>query len=73
MKAHMCIAAILCTASFSLAVDFQGGSGTSDDPYQIGTAQQLIDMGRDPNLMDRCFVLVNDIDLDPNLPGGGGV
>ncbi len=70
MKTHWHILAVLCVVSLSRAVDFQGGSGTSDDPYQIGTAQQLIDMGSDPNLMDKCFVLVNDIDLDPNLPGG---
>jgi hypothetical protein len=27
-------------------------------------------MGVEPDLMDKHFVLVNDIDLDPNLPGG---
>jgi len=49
------------------AVEFAGGMGTIDDPYQIGTAEHLIGMGRDPNLHDKHFVLVADIDLDPNL------
>ena len=52
------------------AVEFAGGTGTADDPYQIATADQLIAIGSDPNLLDKCFVLVADIDLDPNLPGG---
>jgi len=52
----------------ALAYDFAGGVGTADDPYQIATAGQLIAMGSDPNLMDKHFVLLNDIDLDPNLP-----
>ncbi|MBN1506692.1 MAG: hypothetical protein JW955_07590 [Sedimentisphaerales bacterium] len=52
------------------AVEFAGGSGTPADPYQIATAEQLISIGSDPNLLDKHFVLLNDIDLDPNLPGG---
>jgi hypothetical protein len=52
------------------AVEFAGGTGTADDPYQVATAEQLIGMGQDPSLYARCFVLVADIDLDPNLPGG---
>ncbi len=70
MKTYMCIAVVLCTVCTSLAADFQRGSGTPDDPYQIGTAQQLIDMGQDPNLMDKHYILINDIELDPNLPDG---
>ena len=49
---------------------FAGGTGELNDPYQIATAEQLISIGSDPNLLDKHFILLNDIDLDPNLPGG---
>jgi hypothetical protein len=49
---------------------FAGGTGEPDDPYQIATAEQLISIGSDPNLLDKHFILLNDIDLDPNLPDG---
>lgn len=51
------------------SVLFTGGTGEPNDPYQIATAEQLIGLGEDPNLYDKHFVLVADIDLDPNLPG----
>lgn len=53
----------------SLAAPFAGGSGTPDAPYQIATAEQLCAIGVDPNLLDKHYVLLNNIDLDPNLPG----
>ncbi|MEN6428055.1 MAG: GLUG motif-containing protein [Phycisphaerales bacterium] len=52
------------------AYAFAGGTGEPNAPYQIATAEQLISIGSDPNLLDKHFVLLNDIDLDPNLPGG---
>ncbi len=53
------------------AAEFAGGTGEPDDPYQIATASQLLSLGADPNLQSKHFILVADIDLDPNLPGGG--
>jgi hypothetical protein len=50
------------------ALDFAGGTGTPDDPYQIATTEQLVAIGSDPALLDRCFVLVADIDLS-GYPG----
>lgn len=49
--------------STTYAVDFAGGTGEPNDPYQIATAEQLIGLGEDPNLYDKCFILTNDIDL----------
>jgi hypothetical protein len=49
---------------------FSGGAGDPNDPYQIASAEQLVTIGSDPNLLSRHFVLVADIDLDPNLGGG---
>lgn len=56
---------MLCATTW--AADFAGGTGGPDDPYQIATAAQLISIGSDPNLQDRHFVLVGDIDMDPNV------
>jgi GLUG motif-containing protein len=67
---HLCVlVAISLICVPSLAAQFAGGSGTPDDPYQIATAEQLCSIGADPNLLDKHYVLLKDIDLDPNLPG----
>ena len=55
---------------FVLFAQFTGGTGEPNDPYQIATAEQLLSIGSDPNLFEKNFVMVADIDLDPNLPGG---
>lgn len=47
----------------SQATQFAGGVGTPQDPYKIATAEQLIVIGSDPNLLDRSFILISDIDL----------
>ncbi len=52
------------------AEGFAGGTGEPNDPYQIATAADLIELGNDPNNYDKHFILTADIDLDPNLPGG---
>jgi hypothetical protein len=69
IKPHFRILFVLLMSSLGQALEFAGGSGDPNDPYQIATADQLMAMGEDPNLLDRCCVLVNDIDLDPNLSG----
>jgi len=55
---------------FVRAGNYAGGTGEPNNPYQIATGEQLISIGSDPNLLDRHFVLLDDIDLDPSLPGG---
>lgn len=52
-----------------LAARFAGGTGDPNDPYEIATAEHLLSIGADRDLMDKHFVLINDLDLDPNLPG----
>ena len=49
-------------------IQYDGGTGEPNDPYLISTAEQLKAIG-DPNINDKCFKLIADIDLDPNLPG----
>jgi hypothetical protein len=65
-----CIMVVIFLAPFTFAVEFAGGTGEPNDPYKIVTAEQLISIGSDPNLLDKHFVLVSNIDLDPNLPEG---
>jgi len=70
MKRGIILIVCLMLQSSALSVEFVGGTGEPNDPYQIATAEQLIAIGSDHNLLDKSFVLVADIDLDPNLPGG---
>lgn len=49
---------------------FAGGTGEPNDPYQIATAEDLLAVGSSEELLTKHYVLVNDLDLDPNLPGG---
>ncbi|MBN1362840.1 MAG: hypothetical protein JW993_19735 [Sedimentisphaerales bacterium] len=65
-----CLAFFVLLAPAVQAVEFAGGTGEPVAPYQIATAEQLASIGDDPNLLDKYFILVSDIDLDPNLPGG---
>jgi len=71
--AKSCVASVLLITSLAYpgrSANFAGGTGSANDPYQIATADQLVSIGADPNLLNRCFVLLNDINLDPNAPGG---
>ncbi|MCP4591979.1 MAG: hypothetical protein GY842_14690 [bacterium] len=65
--ALVCVLGLCVTAA---GVDFAGGTGEPNDPYQIVTAEQLLLIGGDPNLLTRYYVLLVDIDLDPTGLGG---
>ncbi len=49
--------------SIAFAGPYSGGQGTPDDPYQIATARDLVDLGETLDDYDKHFVLVADIDL----------
>jgi hypothetical protein len=59
----------VCLLVLPANAQYSGGTGEPNDPYQIATAADLIALGEDPNDYDRHFILIADIDLDPNLPG----
>lgn len=59
----------ICGVSFHARAQFAGGTGQADNPFQIATIEQLCSIGSDPNLLDKHFILVADIDLHPRLPG----
>ncbi len=42
---------------------FPGGSGTEDDPYQIQTAAEFASLAWDADLLDKHFVLTQDVNL----------
>ena len=50
------------------AIVFDGGTGEPNDPYLISTAEQLKSIGT-TGYGSKCYKLVADIDLDPNIPG----
>jgi len=52
------------------AYGFAGGTGEPNNPYQIATAADLLSIGSDSGLLKKHFVLINDLDLAPSLPGG---
>jgi hypothetical protein len=60
---------LVLTLISAVSAKYSGGSGTPDDPYQIATAADLIDLGNNPQDYDKHFTLTADIDLDPNLAG----
>jgi hypothetical protein len=47
------------------AFPYSGGSGTADDPYQIATADDLLELRASPDHYDAHFILTADIDLAP--------
>ena len=49
---------------------FSGGTGEPNEPFRIAIAEQLASIAEFPDLLDKHFVLANDINLDPNLFGG---
>ena len=47
----------------SLGEIFSGGGGTSEDPYQIATAEDLVSLGEKTDFYSGCFILTSDLDL----------
>jgi hypothetical protein len=52
------------------ALEYSGGSGRAEDPYQIATAQDLNELGDTHGDYNKHFILTSDIDLNPDLPNG---
>ncbi len=48
---------------------FSEGTGQTSAPYVITVAEQLSAISDFPDLLDKHFILANDIDLAPDLPG----
>ncbi|PWJ44594.1 InlB B-repeat-containing protein [Sediminitomix flava] len=50
------------TAVFEYSFEFAGGDGSSSDPYQIETLEQLSYLSYVRSLFHKSFILINDID-----------
>ncbi len=61
---------VACLVGSPAWAGFSGGTGEPNDPYLIATVEHLLAVGSDPGLQNKHYQLVNDIDLDPDLPGG---
>ncbi|MBN1123435.1 MAG: hypothetical protein JXA82_00410 [Sedimentisphaerales bacterium] len=57
------IAGLLLSAVTLTAGTYSGGSGTEEDPYQINTAEDLIELGQTTDDYDKHFTLTSDIDM----------
>jgi len=71
-KIQWAISLLLVTLYFyglPAQAQYGGGTGEPTDPYEIATAEDLIALGETPEDYDKHFILMADIDLDPNLPG----
>lgn len=64
------ILAVIVLVFSGSCLGFDAGDGSADNPYQIASKEDLLSIGTDPNLLNKNFIFVSDIDLDPNLPGG---
>jgi hypothetical protein len=62
-RAAVLVALGLCAVG--RGAEFAGGTGGANDPYLIATAEQFNAVGADPNLWNKHFKLVADIDLGP--------
>lgn len=49
---------------------YSGGTGEPDAPYQIADVNDLLQLAATTSDYTASFILIADIDLDPNLPGG---
>ena len=59
----------IAIVSSSVRAKYSGGSGTAGDPYRIGSATDLLTLAGSTGDYDANFILIADINLDPNLPG----
>lgn len=57
------LAAALCDAVNVQAHGFARGIGKPDDPFEVATAEDLIAIGTTADYLNKCYVLVADIDL----------
>ena len=67
---------ILILSSSAPAYDWSTnpGDGSTENPYQISTPEQLISVGFNGDtpvleLFSKCYILTNDIDMDPAITG----
>ncbi|MBN1763696.1 MAG: hypothetical protein JW860_00415 [Sedimentisphaerales bacterium] len=54
---------VISITAFTRAATYGGGSGTNEDPYQIGSVDDFMELSATPDDWDKHFILMTDIDL----------
>jgi len=62
-KAVFAIVIVFLLAGIAQADKYSGGTGEPNSPYKIETAEDLNDIGNHVEDFNKCFVMVNDINL----------
>lgn len=62
-QAFFVLFAVLLCSSVVLGGTYSGGTGEPNDPYLIATAEDMNEIGTEPNDWDEGFLLVNDINM----------
>ncbi|MHC4337362.1 MAG: GLUG motif-containing protein [Planctomycetota bacterium] len=62
-KAAFAIMAVICLLVSRADAKYGGGTGEPNNPYRIGTAEDLNDIGNHPEDWNSHFVMVNDVNL----------
>ena len=62
MIKRVCLILVLLAVSAS-AGTYSGGDGSAEYPYRIGTPNDLNDIGNHVEDFNKCFVMVNDVNL----------
>ncbi len=59
---------LLLISASTLAYDWSTnpGNGSLEHPYEISTPEHIMSIGSVPPLLDKHFILMNDIVFDPN-------
>ncbi|HIJ72411.1 MAG TPA: hypothetical protein HPP87_13805 [Planctomycetes bacterium] len=55
---------VLIPFSAVQAIKYSGGTGEPNEPYRIATPNDLNDIGNHPEDFNKCFILVNDINME---------
>jgi hypothetical protein len=65
---RVCLVFVLAVVRCTGAAAFAGGTGELSDPYRTAMVDQLVSIESAPNLLDKHFILMADLNLAPNLP-----
>jgi hypothetical protein len=57
------VAVIIVGLFSSISLGYSGGTGVPNNPYQIGSVGDLLQLAADTNNYDKCFILTADVNL----------
>lgn len=62
-NAVCCTVILICLLTAACLAKYSGGNGTAEEPYLIGTPNDLNAIGTDPNDWDKHFLMTADVNL----------